>query len=298
MRPCILQLPAHPHDCPYLAGRRTAYEHYLVESLGQEATERLLARGFRSFGAYWFRPGGDCCGECLPLRVPVERFRPSKSQRRVWRRGVAAGIELRWGRPVFRDEKHRLYHEHKQRFGDGESLPRDEFIGGFYGGGDEALELEMWLDGGLVGCGLLLRAGTVLSSTYFFYGERVAPLSPGTFSALAEIAKARELGATHYHLGFFIADNRSMRYKAAFLPCEVLVGEEGAEEWAELRDAQGTWRPGAPALRRRPDAPVWKQAVGVFDQPGMPAFVMPTLDDLLNRMEAGVEGTGGRDSRD
>src|SRR5690606_11282970 len=103
-----------------------------------------------------------------------------------------------WRRPEYSDEKYRLYHEHKQRFGDGESLPRDEFLGGFYSNGDEALELELWLAGELVACGLLLRSGGVLSSTYFFYAASADHLSLGTFGALVELEKAREVGATHY----------------------------------------------------------------------------------------------------
>lgn len=277
MPTCVLQLPDIPHACPYLAGETASHEHYLIEGEGPRLADALIDRGFRAFGSYWFRPGPACCGACLPLRVDVARFRPSKSQRRARRRADRAGVVASVAPPAFSEEKYALYREHKLRFADGEALGREEFFAGFYGDDPLALEAEYRLgDGGaLVACGLLRATPSNLSSTYFFYGAAGARLGLGTSSVVREIEFARDRGARHLHLGFFLAANRWMRYKASFRPCEVLLGDDGT--WTPLRDEAGRWLLDPDGLRRRPRALLWDSEPQAFDQDGTTLF-LPSLE--------------------
>ena len=52
-----------------------------------------LAMGFRRSGSHVYRPHCATCQACTPVRIPVERFRPSRSQRRCLERNAGLRID-------------------------------------------------------------------------------------------------------------------------------------------------------------------------------------------------------------
>lgn len=54
-----------------------------VEKLGCIVYERLLHQGFRRYASMAYNTRCQNCHECIPIRIPVKTFAPSKSQRRV-----------------------------------------------------------------------------------------------------------------------------------------------------------------------------------------------------------------------
>src|SRR5688500_6173084 len=81
-----LHLPAQPENCGYLAGREATLEYRLMTEVSPEELKWLIIRGWRRFGAAYFRPVCAGCLECVSLRVPVNAFAPTKSQRRALRK--------------------------------------------------------------------------------------------------------------------------------------------------------------------------------------------------------------------
>src|SRR5688572_5603777 len=74
----------------------------------------LLRTGWRRFGSVVFKPDCPSCRKCLSLRVPAASFRPSRTQRRVWKRNTRE-VVLRIGAPrvtVDRLELYRVFHDH------------------------------------------------------------------------------------------------------------------------------------------------------------------------------------------
>jgi arginine-tRNA-protein transferase len=116
-----------------------------------------------------------------------------------------------------------------------EAVTAEEYAAGFLAGEwDFAREFRYWQDGRLVGIGLVDETPSALSSVYFYHDPAWRPQAPGTFSALQEIAYARNTGRRWLYLGYWIAACQSMAYKANFRPHQILdqyVEDEATPAW-------------------------------------------------------------------
>jgi len=201
--------------CPYLPGKYKRYEFFLAHQLTAEEIARCLDEGWRKFGPYFFRPACPACRACTPLRVPTANFVPSRSQRRVLRQNADLRVEFGPLRPD--DRLFALYREHSRVRFDRE-VGREEFMLNFYLPSCPALQTEIYCGGNLVGAGFLDVGADCLSSVYFFFDPIVTGRSLGIYSVLREIEHARRLGLPFYHLGYYVPECPSMRYKDHFRP--------------------------------------------------------------------------------
>ena len=186
-----------------------------------EEREMLLASGYRVFGKYYFRPQCKGCRECVPIRIPVELYRPNKSQRRVWKKCEAVQVVV--DHPRYTPEKYEIYIDHLQRFNRpaSQSTPED-FSFSFYDPALPALEFCYYIDNVLVAVGIVHEVPHALSSVYFTYRLAYADWSLGTFSVMKEIEYAKVLGKKHVYLGYYVAGNHFMCHKATFKPHEMM----------------------------------------------------------------------------
>lgn len=211
--------------CPYLPDRWARQEIAgLFELLRPEGYDRLLARGWRRFGRFLFRPACPTCRECIPIRVPVETFRPSRSQRRVLRRN--ADIDVSVGEPTLDDERldlFRRYHlDRTRRRGWPERQDGvEDYVRTFLENAVETLEFRYRLRGRLVGIAYVGRGSESLNSIYAFTDPEEPRRSLGTLDVLTEILEARRLGCRFLYLGFHVRGCPSMEYKVWFRPFEV-----------------------------------------------------------------------------
>ena len=213
-------------DCPYLSGCVSRLPlRYPVRPLSRSELAHRLAAGDRREGKLLYRPECSGCTECIPIRLNVDLIRPSRTQRRTFRK---ASERLRTElAPVEADERHvALYNAH--RIGRGLGAPkkvitRDDYELMFVETCCESFELRYWDDDDLVGVAIVDRAQDGLSAVYSYYDPDRPGLSLGTYSILKQVELCRRWGLKYVYLGFYVAENDHMRYKARFRPNEQLI---------------------------------------------------------------------------
>ena len=218
-----------PQTCPYLPDREWRLEVLHVCSVRPEEHEQALNSGVRRFGETYFHPVCENCQECVPLRVPVSDFVPSKSQRRVLRANPDISLEI--GEPMMDGERLDLHHRFhlekhlKQDWPEPQTNPVD-YLTNFVLNSVPTHEFRYRLDGRLVAIAYVDESPGALSSQYAFYDPELAARSLGTFDVLKEIETAKRWKKRFLHLGYYVRGCRSMVYKASFRPHEILVSGE------------------------------------------------------------------------
>ncbi|HEX72619.1 MAG TPA: arginyltransferase [Candidatus Hydrogenedentes bacterium] len=231
-----------PEPCPYLPDRVATLR--FVDGFAAAPMYRLLLdRGYRRSGCYAYRPVCQGCDECQSLRVPVETFRMSKEQRRIWNRGRRI-FEASIAAPSFSEEKLDIYrrylqfqHNDHERKVD-EPRYREFLVDSCLGG--RTMEIQFRVGERLACVGIADRLDDALSTVYCFFDPNFARWSPGTYSALYEIDLARRWGLRYYYMGFYIRDCDSMNYKIRYLPCELKRPDE--TQWRAVPPRAGNIR--------------------------------------------------------
>lgn len=229
-------LPEDP--CPYLPGQRARMRAFATDRIHPMLYHWLMDRGFRRSGSIFYQPACRGCRQCVPLRVPVGTFRPSKSQRRAARRNQDLEISVcRLGELSHPDELLALFSLHQQ---DWHGRRPDDVVSEM----DSLLEtspVDTWVfcyrepGGRLIAAGICDVCPLSLSSVYFFFDPAEASRSLGTFGALYEIGFASQHRIPYYYLGYWVEPCAAMNYKSRYRPHELL-------------GTDGQWRPGPHSL--------------------------------------------------
>ena len=224
-----------PSPCPYLPGmmERKVFTH-LVGKRAAALNDMLTQTGFRRSQTIAYRPACENCRGCVSVRVVVDDFKASASQRRILRENADLIGVMAPAKPT--GEQYSLFRAYlDERHPDGgmadmsvldysmmvEDSHIDTVMTEYRRRGIDSF-LTSRGEGPLVAACLTDRLADGLSLVYSFYDPDENRRSLGAYVILDHIEKARRLGLPHVYLGYWVEGSKKMAYKGAYLPQERL----------------------------------------------------------------------------
>ena len=215
----------YPHSCSYLREQEaTTLFVDPRQNMDKSLYSKLSVLGFRRSGNHVYRPHCSQCNACIPARIPVKQFNPSRGQRRVWQRNrdliVVATAD------ILDDEAFELYQRYIcERHSDGDMYPPDrEQYQAFLNSVWDCTRYYRFYDRGeLIAIAVVDELEDGLSAIYTFFEPSAEKRSLGGYAIQWQAAKAAEMGLEYLYLGYWIRDCRKMAYKSEYRLLEIYM---------------------------------------------------------------------------
>ena len=208
--------------CPYLPDRDSAN---IVPDPMVPVTagiyDQLIQHGFRRSGEHVYRPHCPQCSACVPIRIPVQAFKPRRTDRRLLK--ASLDIQTHTLSASFHEEHFNLFQRYTAKrhpVGGMASMGKEEYIGFLSTSWGTTWFTEFRLEGKLLAVAVYDQVRNGLSAVYTFFDPDLEKRAPGRLAILWQIEEARRLELPYLYLGYWIAESPKMAYKADFRPVE------------------------------------------------------------------------------
>lgn len=226
------------YTCGYLPNKMAqsliAAPQHLING---EVYSSLIDQGFRRSGKFAYRPHCENCQECIPVRVAVNEFIPSRSQKRAFKQhqNLTAKVVS-----VDYDEEHyALYaayqlsrHHEQSKTETSEDDEIQQYKNFLCQSNVESVLVEFRDHDKLKMVSVIDIVRDGISAVYTFYDTTVADAekkpSYGTYNVLWQAEWAKNLNLPYLYLGYWIKDSQKMAYKQNFKPLEKLINNAWA----------------------------------------------------------------------
>lgn len=217
-----------PYTCSYLPGEKARSEVATPTHLiNAEVYGALVRAGFRRSGVFTYRPHCDNCRACIPVRLPIDRFKPNRSQRRsLMAHDRLQAREIPLG---FFSEHYALYlrYQSARHAGGGMDQDSHEQYSHFLLQSRVDTRLVEFSDNGVLRMVSIIDVlSDGLSSVYTFYDPDVPGASFGTYNVLWQISQCAANKLPYLYLGYWIQQSPKMAYKSNFQPIEGLLDDK------------------------------------------------------------------------
>jgi arginine-tRNA-protein transferase len=220
-----------PLPCPYLPGRveRRLFTRLTHDTAQNVDINGMLTRaGFRRSHDIAYRPACTDCNACIPVRIPVRLFDPSRNLKRVATKNRDLRVEILSPDPT--DELYELFLAYERgRHSDSDMAQMDKTDFALLlqeGNAETRIYALRDQENHLKGCIITDPVGDGLSAVYSFYDPTQLSRSLGTQLILSLIDEAIRERLSFVYLGYWIAASRKMAYKSRFKPLQAL-GPQG-----------------------------------------------------------------------
>lgn len=182
----------------------------------------LMHQGFRRSSNEIYRPHCERCQACQSLRVLVDEFTLSKSQKRLTKRNQHFSVCVS---QVPSEEYYPLYESYINTLhSDGSMYPAtpEQYQSFMENRITNQIYLEIWHKDQLISVAVIDDIPNALSAVYTFYHPNYRKYGLGVFSILEQIKLSKQLKRQFLYLGYQIDDCKKMNYKNRYTPHQIL----------------------------------------------------------------------------
>lgn len=215
----------YPHGCSYLKDQEAVTLFVDPrQTVDKTLYSKLSAMGFRRSGSHIYRPHCSDCNACVPARIPVDSFAPSRRQRRTSKRNLDLVVDS--SDNIGDAAAYDLYRRYiEDRHSDGDMYPPDRdqyesFLSDEWGCTDYYRFFE---EGKLLAIAVVDVLQDGLSAIYTFFEPDASHRSLGAFAILWQVEQARQMGLEYVYLGYWIRGCQKMAYKSEYRPLELYL---------------------------------------------------------------------------
>lgn len=191
----------------------------------------------------YFRPICSECHACESLKIDVENYIFSKSERRILRKNAHLSTIIR--HPTLTREhlslfdRYHQYKHHTRAWDAPKSDPKNYYASFVHGHGNFGFEVLYFDQDKLIAVDLIDILNEGISSLYCYYDPEYNAQSLGRYTLLQQIEFAKRLNLKWIYLGYYVEGCQSLAYKTDYTPSLELLGRPEEDEtplWSKLSD--------------------------------------------------------------
>ncbi|MGY8813319.1 MAG: arginyltransferase [Gammaproteobacteria bacterium] len=209
-----------PHQCSYLPEQQaiTLFADPLFPK-NMRIYSALMNYGFRRSGSHLYIPKCENCSACISIRIPVDKFIPTKAQNRILNKNK--NLIIKETPAEFNYEHFKLYKKYisMRHAGGGMDNPTPEnYMEFLTTKWSDTVFFEIKIDNKLVAIAVTDILHDAFSAVYTFFDPDLKSRSLGKFAIIFQIIEANLRNLSWLYLGYWIKNSDKMNYKSEFQP--------------------------------------------------------------------------------
>jgi arginine-tRNA-protein transferase len=220
------------HPCGYLDDEKAqslfVHPGYPVTS---SIYGQLIAQGFRRSGDEVYTPHCPHCSSCISVRLPVNKFKPSRSQKRCLSKNTSTQVIVKPA--IFEQAHYDMYLRYQAiRHSDSSmaTASPDEYLNFLGSSWCNTRFVEFSINNELAGVAVIDQFEQAWSAVYTFFEPKFKDYSLGVYAVLWQIEQAVLQQKEFLYLGFWIQACKKMAYKSDYQPLQLLIDKQ----WLEM----------------------------------------------------------------
>ena len=220
------------HPCGYLDDKKAqslfVHPGYPVTS---PIYAQLIEQGFRRSGDEVYVPHCPHCSSCISVRLPVKKFKPSRSQKRCLSKNAATQAIVK---PAAFEQAHYDMYLRYQAIRHSDSsmatASPEEYLSFLGSSWCNTRFVEFSINNELAGVAVIDQFEQACSAVYTFFEPKFNDYSLGVYAVLWQIEQVVRQQKEFLYLGFWIQACKKMAYKSDYQPLQLLIDKQ----WLEM----------------------------------------------------------------